>query len=168
VGNGLRAPSAGFSQGWGFLVLDTPTDMARFGEAVRPPDHPEDWFAANVDAPLLIIPHSNKDAYLDRNAQPDKGFSDRPDAWWPELGIAVEVDSREWHLSPEDHANTLARGRRMAKHQVVVLRFTPRQIRTQPAEVVKDIKAALEGAQDRPPLKLKTIPAGDSGNGAAA
>jgi len=24
VGNGLRAPSAGFSQGWGFLVLDTP------------------------------------------------------------------------------------------------------------------------------------------------
>jgi Nitroreductase family len=55
VGNGLRAPSAGFSQGWGFLVLDTPADVARFREAVRPPDHPEDWFAANVDAPLLII-----------------------------------------------------------------------------------------------------------------
>jgi hypothetical protein len=95
-------------------------------------------------------------------------FIARPDAWWPELGIAVEVDSREWHLSSEDHANTLARGRRMAKYQVVVLRFTPRQIRTKPAEVIKDIKAALEGAQDRPPLKLKTIPAGDSGNGAAA
>jgi len=27
-------------------------------------------------------------------------FIARPDAWWPELGIAVEVDSREWHLSP--------------------------------------------------------------------
>jgi hypothetical protein len=92
-------------------------------------------------------------------------FIARPDAWWPELGIAVEVDSREWHLSPEDHANTLARGRRMAKYQVVVLRFTPRQIRTKPAEVIKDIQAALEGAQDRPPLKLKTIPAN---NGAAA
>ena len=37
------------------------------------------WFAANVDAPLLIIPHSNKDAYLDRYAQPDKGFADRSD-----------------------------------------------------------------------------------------
>ena len=92
-------------------------------------------------------------------------FIARPDAWWPELGIAVEVDSREWHLSPEDHANTLARGRRMAKYQVVVLRFTPRQIRTKPAEVIKDIKAALEGARGRPPLKLQTIPAG---NGAAA
>ena len=46
--------------------------------------------------------------------------------------VAVEVDSREWHLSPEDHAKTLARGRRMAIHQLNVLRFTPRQIRTEP------------------------------------
>jgi nitroreductase len=83
VRNGLRAPSAGFSQGWGFLVLDNPADVARFREAARPDDHPEDWFAANVDAPLLIIPHSNKDAYLDRYALPDKGFTDRSDAWWP-------------------------------------------------------------------------------------
>ncbi len=83
VGNGLRAPSAGFSQGWGFLVLDNPADVARFRDAVRPEDHPEEWFAAKVDAPLLIIPHSNKDAYLDRYALPDKGFTDRSDAWWP-------------------------------------------------------------------------------------
>ena len=98
----------------------------------------------------------------------DGTFIARPDAWWPRLGIAVEVDSREWHMSPEDHAKTLARGRRMARYQIVVLRFTPRQIRSQPAEVLKDIKAALEGAQGRPPLKLTTIPAGDPGNGAAA
>lgn len=83
VRNGLRAPSAGFSQGWGFLVLDTPADVARYREAVRPADQPEEWFAAQVDAPLLIIAHSNKDAYLDRYAQPDKGFTDRSDAWWP-------------------------------------------------------------------------------------
>lgn len=83
VRNGLRAPSAGFSQGWGFLVLDTPADVARFRAAVRPRARPEEWFAASVDAPLLIIPHSDKDAYLDRYAQPDKGFSDRSDAWWP-------------------------------------------------------------------------------------
>jgi nitroreductase len=30
VQNGLRGPSAGFSQGWGFLVLDNPADVARF------------------------------------------------------------------------------------------------------------------------------------------
>jgi hypothetical protein len=92
-------------------------------------------------------------------------FVARPDAWWPAHGIAVEVDSREWHTSPEDHAKTLARGRRMARYQIVVLRFTPGQIRSQPAEVITDIKAALDGAHGRPLTKLKTIPAN---NGAAA
>jgi hypothetical protein len=83
VGNGLRAPSAGFSQGWGFLVLDDPADIDRFRAAVRPPDDADKWFAANVRAPLLIVPLSNKDVYLDRYAQADKGFVDRSDAWWP-------------------------------------------------------------------------------------
>lgn len=83
VGNGLRAPSAGFSQGWAFLVLDTAADVARFRDAVRPEDHPEDYFAAQVDAPLLVVAHSNKDAYLDRYAQPDKGHTDRSSSRWP-------------------------------------------------------------------------------------
>ena len=83
VRNGLRAPSAGMSQGWGFLVLDSQADVARFRDAVRPEADPQQWFAANVQTPLLIVPFSNKDAYLDRYAKADKGFSDRSDAWWP-------------------------------------------------------------------------------------
>jgi nitroreductase len=83
VDNGLRAPSAGFSQGWGFLVLDTAEDVARFRAASTPADGPEGWFAATVQAPLLIVALANKDAYLDRYARPDKGFTDRSDAWWP-------------------------------------------------------------------------------------
>jgi hypothetical protein len=85
-------------------------------------------------------------------------FIARPDAWWPELGVAVEVDSVEWHLSPDDHARTLARGRRMGIHQLNVLRFTPKQLRTEPGRVVADIRAALEGARGRPPLALRTVP----------
>jgi hypothetical protein len=93
----------------------------------------------------------------------DGTFIARPDGWWPELGIAIEVDSQEWHLSPQDHADTLARGRRMAKYQIVVLRFTPRQLRSDPAAVIKDIREALEGARGRPPLtNLRTVPAGAS------
>jgi nitroreductase len=83
VDNGLRAPSAGFSQGWGFLVLDNAADIARFRAAVRPDEQPERWFAAQVQAPLLIVALANKDAYLERYAQPDKGHTDRSDAWWP-------------------------------------------------------------------------------------
>ena len=36
-----------------------------------------------TNAPLLIVPHSHKDAYLDRYAEADKGFVDRSDAGWP-------------------------------------------------------------------------------------
>ncbi len=80
--NALRAPSAGFSQGWGFLVLDQPHDIAGFRTAATPAQDPEGWFAATFDAPLVVIAFSNKDAYLDRYAEPDKGFMDRSDAWW--------------------------------------------------------------------------------------
>jgi nitroreductase len=83
VDNGLRAPSAGFSQGWGFLVLDNAADIALFRAACRSAEDPDRWFAAKVEAPLLIVPLANKDAYLDRYAQADKGHSDRSDAWWP-------------------------------------------------------------------------------------
>jgi nitroreductase len=83
VDNALRAPSAGFSQGWGFLVLDNAADIELFKDAVRPETQPERWFAANVEAPLLIVALANKQVYLDRYAQSDKGHTDRSDAWWP-------------------------------------------------------------------------------------
>jgi hypothetical protein len=85
-------------------------------------------------------------------------FVAKPDAWWPEFGVALEVDSHEWHMSPEDHTKTLARGRRMGAHLIVVLSITPRQIRTEPAQVLSDIRRALESARGRPPLNLRTVP----------
>ncbi len=77
VDNALRAPSAGFSQGFGFLVLDEPVAVARFRQAATPDHDPDDWDAATFGAPLVTVACSNKGAYLDRYAQPDKGFADR-------------------------------------------------------------------------------------------
>jgi hypothetical protein len=94
-------------------------------------------------------------------------FIAKPDAWWPELGVAAEVDSREWHMSPEDHARTLARGRRMGVYQIVALRFTPKQIRSEPAEVIDEIRRTLQGARGRPPLNLRTVPASASATASA-
>jgi nitroreductase len=80
----IRAPSAGFSQGWGFLVLDTPVDRDRFW-AVSTPDGGGRgrWLAGMRRAPLIVVPHSNRSAYLDRYAEPDKGWTDRDEARWP-------------------------------------------------------------------------------------
>jgi len=84
LANALRAPSAGFSQGWAFLVLSTPEDRERFWAATgSSPDEPDPWFQDMQNAPLLIVPLSHKQAYLDRYAQPDKGWTDRSEKHWP-------------------------------------------------------------------------------------
>jgi nitroreductase len=82
LANALRAPSAGFSQGWAFLVLAEPADRARFWAATSPPE-PDGWLTRMSRAPLLVVPFSHKDAYLDRYAEPDKGWTDRDEARWP-------------------------------------------------------------------------------------
>jgi len=80
----LRAPSAGFSQGWGFLVLDDPTDRERFWAATTPDDGgPGRWLAGMRRAPLIVVPHANRSMYLDRYAEPDKGWADRDESRWP-------------------------------------------------------------------------------------
>ena len=81
LANGNRAPSAGFTQGYGFLVLEAAEERARFWQTVAAADHqpaPEE-----MAAPLLIVPLACKVAYLDRYAEPDKGWADRDEARWP-------------------------------------------------------------------------------------
>jgi hypothetical protein len=80
-----------------------------------------------------------------------------PDCWWPHAGVAVEVDSRAWHLSPRDWENTLARHARMSAHGIGVLHFTPRQIRSQRRAVAATIRGAL--AAGRPLASIRALPA---------
>lgn len=80
----IRAPSAGFSQGWAFLVIESPEDRERFWQAATPQtDVWQQWLVNMRHAPLIIVPHSNKSVYLDRYAQPDKGWTDRDEHRWP-------------------------------------------------------------------------------------
>jgi nitroreductase len=79
----IRAPSAGFSQGWAFLVLSEPDDRALFWSATTTADAPDGWLGRMSRAPLLVVVLSSKDAYLDRYAEPDKGRTDRDEARWP-------------------------------------------------------------------------------------
>lgn len=75
---GLRAPSAGFAQGFALLALDDPDDLARFWACNRDNTQPPDVRRA----PLVVVPFANQRAYMDRYAEPDKGWA--PDeALWP-------------------------------------------------------------------------------------
>jgi nitroreductase len=80
----IRAPSAGFSQGWHFLVLDDEQSRETFWQATTEEDEPPDpWLDGLKTAQALIICFSDKDTYLDRYAEADKGWTDRDEAHWP-------------------------------------------------------------------------------------
>jgi nitroreductase len=82
----LHAPSAGFSQGWAFLVLESADERDLFWKSTTSPADEEamsSWLVRMRRAPLLIVPLSHKRAYLDRYAEPDKGWADRDEDRWP-------------------------------------------------------------------------------------
>jgi nitroreductase len=92
VKHGLRAPSAGFSQGWSFLVLTAAADRDRYwsattegelGGAAADQAWKGTWLDRIRTAPLIIVALSNKSVYLDRYAQDDKGWTDRDESHWP-------------------------------------------------------------------------------------
>jgi len=85
LANAQRAPSAGFSQGWAFLVLEGRDETARFWSATFEDDAARAAFRWQglFRAPLVIVPLAHKQAYLDRYAEPDKGWTDRDERRWP-------------------------------------------------------------------------------------
>ena len=99
-----RAPSAGHTQGWHFLVLDDITSRDQFWTATTDGD-PDSWLTRMKTATVLIVCLSDKDAYLERYAEPDKGWTDRAEAHWPvpywhiDTGMAAMIAL----LAAEDH-----------------------------------------------------------------
>lgn len=85
-----RAPSAGFSQGYSFLVLSGKEEAAPlwqiFYDNTDAPGNPADeveQIDALATAQLVIVPLACKDIYLSRYAEPDKGWTDQDEARWP-------------------------------------------------------------------------------------
>lgn len=85
-------------------------------------------------------------------------FLAQPDLWWRDAGVAGELDSREWHLSPELWQKTIARHSAMSAQGIIVLHFTPSQIKTDAARVVGELRSAIEAGLRRPPLTIRTVP----------
>jgi very-short-patch-repair endonuclease len=124
---------------------------------------------AEVKAGIRSVPEGDLRVLLRRGRVPEPLFNARlyvgnaliaeVDAWWPEAGVAAEVDSREYHYSAEDWQRTMGRHDRLVARGVLLLHFTPRQIRTEPEEVVGQIRAALAQGRARPRLGIVTRPA---------
>ena len=79
-----RAPSAGHTQGWDVLALTEAADRELFWEVSRDRSGaPDAWLRGVSAAPVLLVMLADPAAYLDRYAEPDKGWTDRSLDHWP-------------------------------------------------------------------------------------
>lgn len=94
-----RAPSAGNTQPWSFLVLRD-DDVARYWSTTMPDPAARGRFRWQglLRAPVLVVPYVRPAAYAERYAEPDKaatGLGDGTAAWpvpywWVDGGAAVQ------------------------------------------------------------------------------
>jgi hypothetical protein len=89
----------------------------------------------------------------------DGTFIGIPDAWWQRAGVAAEVDSRQYHLSPDDHERTTMRHNRMEAHGISMLHFLPSTLRSKSPTVVRDLRGAIRAGSSKPPMPIVAIPA---------
>ena len=76
----LRAPSAGFTQAISVLVLRSDAERETFWRLTADADSA--WLRGMRTAPVLITLWTSQQTYLDRYAEPDKGWTDRDPARW--------------------------------------------------------------------------------------
>ncbi|MEU0522924.1 hypothetical protein [Streptomyces niveus] len=77
-------------------------------------------------------------------------FLARPDAYWPYEGVALEVDSAEYHLGVTEYRATLRRRLLLESHGVSVLSVTPSLVRDHPQELISAVLTRLHLATAGP------------------
>ncbi|WP_181782383.1 hypothetical protein [Pseudonocardia pini] len=81
-----------------------------------------------------------------------------PDAWFDDVGLAWEIDSREFHFAAEDYERTVVRHSRMTAHGILVVHTLPQTLRKQGAEVVAELRRCHAQAALRPRPDVRAIP----------
>lgn len=79
-----RSPTAGFSQGVDFVVLDTAESVAEFWRLTDDPSFPHDPDDVANGPTVIILPIADKRPYLARYSEPDKAdFGLQHEEAWP-------------------------------------------------------------------------------------
>jgi nitroreductase len=79
-----RAPSAGFTQGWAYVVIADESTKKKVGQI----QGEEDYFSKRThkfvsEAPVLIVACTSEQLYHDRYREPDKLQEDGSEVHWP-------------------------------------------------------------------------------------
>ncbi|MFG2295350.1 hypothetical protein [Streptomyces sp. NPDC048603] len=81
---------------------------------------------------------------------PDGHFLATPDAYWPDHGVALEIDSVEYHFTRDAWHATLHRRLRLESHGILVVSTTPSLLRTTPTTVISALRTLLTLTTSRP------------------
>jgi hypothetical protein len=84
-----------------------------------------------------------------RISGPSGAYLATPDAWW-DVGLAWEVDSYAFDLTPTDYAAALTRATHLTAAGILVVHTRPAQLRDEPAAVADLLTAAYAQASTRP------------------
>lgn len=126
--------------------------LAEIGDGVRS--------VAEADCRILILSSDlPKPMFNARLFDANGVFIAAVDAWWPEAGVAAEVDSRAYHLSADDQDRTTERHDQLLAHGIMPLHFPPKRIKADPVGVINDLRSAIEEGSRRPPLPITALPA---------
>lgn len=92
VDAGVCAPSAGFSQGQRFVVVTDAGRRRAVAEAAGEAEYLEQGFDSWISrAPVHIVICTDKQAYIDRYDEPDKGGTEDWNVpyWWVDAGASL-------------------------------------------------------------------------------
>jgi hypothetical protein len=127
------------------------TALAEAGEGIRS--------AAEADLKELIDRSDlEKPLYNARLYAPNGVLLGVADAWWQRAGVAAEVDSREYHLSPQDYEHTTVRHNAMAGHGINVLHFLPSSVKRDQGAILMNLRGAIARGRSQPPLPVRALP----------
>jgi hypothetical protein len=87
------------------------------------------------------------------------------DAWLDDVGLAIEVDSLEYHSTGEHFERTVRRNARYATAGVPVFTVLPTDIRDRPNSVVGDVLSARAAATQRPRPRVHVTEPGTASAG---
>jgi hypothetical protein len=76
------------------------------------------------------------------------------DAWWPDAGVSVEIDSQEYHFSRADWLRTEAKRSRLLKHGIFPHNIAPVRVDNDWDAVLAELRASLEKGRQRPRLPI--------------
>jgi hypothetical protein len=88
----------------------------------------------------------------------DDTFIAQVDAWWADAGVAVEIDSQEFHFSRADWLRTDARHSRMLKYGILPHHFAPSRIKTDWETVYDELRSSIVKGLQRPRLPIVALP----------